>query len=204
MRKYEECEAYIRRLLIPEGYSVDIITIWEADSICSAYNAGMQASEAKYKIYMHHDVFIINKYFLYDLKERFERDKQVGMIGMVGSGTVPISGVMWDTQRYGSVYETHVYETVSLICYKDCKDMEVALIDGLLMATQYDILWREDLFDKWDFYDASQSMEFRRAGYKILVPWQKEPWCIHDCGYVSLKDYENERRKFVEEYLINN
>ena len=59
-------------------------------------------------------------------------------------------------------------------------------------------------FDKWDFYDASQSMEMRLAGYKVLVPWQKEPWCIHDCGYVSLKNYEIERRKFVKEYLINN
>lgn len=201
--KYEECEAYIKRLLIPEGYSLDIITIWEAESICSAYNAGMQASEAKYKIYMHQDVFIINPYFLYELKERFERDSQVGMIGMIGSKTVPLSGVMWDADRYGSLYETHVHETVLLTNYEDCKDVEVALIDGFMMATQYDIRWREDLFDKWDYYDASQSMEFRLAGHKVLVPWQKEPWCIHDCGYVSLKNYENERCKFVKEYLLS-
>ena len=30
---------------------------------------------------------------------------------------------------------------------------EVEGVDGLLMATQYDIPWREDLFDGWDFYD---------------------------------------------------
>lgn len=201
IRKYEECEAYIKRLLIPEEYSLDIITIQEADSICSAYNAGMQASEAKYKIYMHHDVFIINPYFLFELKDRFEKDEQIGMIGMIGCKNVPLSGVMWETGRYGSLYETHTHETIPLTYYEKSEDVEVALIDGFLMATQYDLPWRDDLFDKWDFYDASQSMEFRRAGYKVLVPWQEKPWCIHDCGYVSMKNYEKERLKFVEEYL---
>ncbi len=201
VKKYEECESFISRLIIPEGYTLDVITVQGADSICSAYNAGMNASSAKYKIYMHHDVLIINEMFLFCLLERFERDEQLGMIGMVGSKIVPITGVMWDTERYGSLYETHVHETEKLVHYEGYEDVNVALIDGFLMATQYDIPWREDLFDKWDFYDASQSMEFQRAGYKVIVPYQSTPWCIHDCGYVSMKNYEMERRKFVKEYI---
>ena len=199
-RKYEECEAYIKRLWVPEGYTMDVITITGAESICSAYNAGMNASEAKYKIYMHHDVFILNRDFLKHLLACFEKDEEIGMIGMVGAEKVPISGVMWDTDRYGSLYETHVHETVRLENYRERKDMEVALIDGFLMATQYDVPWKEDVFDKWDFYDASQSMEFRRAGYKVVVPYQENPWCLHDCGYVSLGNYDVEREKFVREY----
>ena len=31
--------------------------------------------------------------------------------------------------------------------------IEVEAIDGLLMATQYDIPWREYLFYMWVFYD---------------------------------------------------
>ncbi len=64
------------------------------------------------------------------------------------------------------------------------------------MATQYDILWREDIFDKWDFYDASQCMEFIKRGYRIVVPKQVKPWCVHDCGILNLKDYDNEKEKF--------
>ena len=199
-RKYKECEAYIKRLCVPEGYTLDIISIEGAKSICSAYNAGMSASDAKYKIYMHHDVLIIDRNFLYYLLERFERDDRVGLIGLIGAKKVPISGVMWDANRYGKVYETHVYETIQLDNYTTKKDEEVALVDGFLMATQYDLLWREDIFDKWDFYDASQCMEFRKAGYKVVVPYQEKPWCIHDCGYVSFRNYEEERTKFMQEY----
>ena len=42
------------------------------------------------------------------------------------------------------------------------------------MATQYDVPWREDLFDGFDFYDVSQSFEFRKAGYTVGVPVQRD------------------------------
>ena len=47
---YEECVYYINRLIIPKGYNIDIVAIHEADSMCAAYNAGMQSNNAKYKI----------------------------------------------------------------------------------------------------------------------------------------------------------
>ena len=58
--------------------------------------------------------------------------------------------------------------------------IEVQAIDGMLMVTKDDVPWREDLFDGWDFYDSSQSFEFTRRGYKIVVPEQKKPWCAHE------------------------
>ena len=77
----------------------------------------------------------------------------------------------------------------------------VKAIDGFLMATSVDIPWREDIFDGWDFYDMSQSMEFRRHGYLLAVPDQKQPWCLHDDGKVlSLLNYNHYRKLFIEEY----
>ena len=52
-----ECLHYIDHLVIPEGYEVDVLTIQDAISITTGYNEGMHASDAKYKIYMHQDVF---------------------------------------------------------------------------------------------------------------------------------------------------
>ncbi len=46
----QECINYINRLYVPEGYEYDIITIKEADSMTSGYNAAMKAIDAKYKI----------------------------------------------------------------------------------------------------------------------------------------------------------
>lgn len=73
-------------------------------------------------------------------------------------------------------------------------------VDGLLIATQYDIPWREDLFTQWDFYDVSQSFEFRRKGYRVVVPDMERPWCIHDDGFMKVVNYEKERLKFLAEY----
>lgn len=199
----QECLYYINHLNVPEGYEVDVLTIEDADSMTSGYNEGMHYSDAKYKVYLHQDVFIINKDFMQNCLQIFQSDERVGMIGNVGVETLPASGIMWEAIRFGKVYEQHNYETVLLS--NDIKNgkayMEVETIDGFLMVTQYDIEWREDLFDRWDFYDASQSMEFIRHGYKVVVPHMNEPWCVHDCGFVNLENYEEERQKFIREYL---
>ena len=69
----------------------------------------------------------------------------------------------------------------------------VEAVDGLLMMTQYDVNWRQDLFHGWDFYDVSQSFEFRRAGYQVAVPYQQAPWVLHDCGFLNLAGYQTAR-----------
>ena len=81
--------------------------------------------------------------------------------------------------------------------------IEVEASDGLLMVTQYDFPWRDDLFDKWDFYDVSQSLEFIRHGYKVVVPYMETPWCIHDDGFVNLKNYYEERGQHKRYCEIN-
>lgn len=201
----EECMHYIRHLSVPEGYGIDILTVEDARSMTSGYNEAMQCSQAAYKIYLHHDTFIINKNFIQECLDIFRKDTQIGMIGNIGVHKMPVSGVMWDADRYGMLYEQHNYETQLLANrienVTDKEYLEVEAIDGFIMITQYDIPWREDLFDKWDFYDASQSMEFIRHGYKVVVPKMETPWCVHDCGFINLGNYEEERRKFVQEYL---
>ena len=60
----QEAKTYLDELIIPEGYEVDFVEVRGAKSMTSGCNEGMQRSDAKYKIYMHQDVFIINKNFL--------------------------------------------------------------------------------------------------------------------------------------------
>lgn len=203
-REYaEECIYYIEHLHVPDDIRINILTVEEAKSLTSAYNEAMQCSSAKYKVYLHHDTFIINPDFIRDCLEIFRKNPQIGMIGNIGVEKMPDSGVMWDASRYGMLYEQHIYETKLLAnpFKAGLPYLDVEAIDGFIMITQYDIPWREDLFDKWDFYDCSQSMEFRRHGYQVAVPNMKEPWCVHDCGFINLGQYDKEREKFVREYL---
>lgn len=199
----QECIFYIQRLYIPKGFEVEILTVRDAASMAAGYNRALQESDAKYKIYLHQDVFIIYQKFLEDLLQIFQ-NKKIGMVGIVGSTNIEESAVVWYSDRIGMLYSSSIYTADSYLFGKvQGRWQEVNAIDGMLMATQYDLPWREDIFKKWDFYDLSQCMEFRKRGYKIVVPSMNIPWCIHDDGILNLGNYYNEREVFLKEYIRN-
>lgn len=195
-----EAVYYINRLNIPEGYSIDLLTVAEALSMTSGYNEAMNASDAKYKIYMHQDVMIIEPDFLYHILDIF-KEPDIGMLGIIGYPEITENCIIWEGESVGKLYSNSIYDTLTRASDDTSKYTDVKAIDGLLMATQYDIPWREDLFKKWDFYDVSQSFEFRNAGYRIVVPNPAKPWCIHDDGLLNLKNYYEARRIFKKEYI---
>lgn len=203
---YEECMHYIRRLVIPNGFEVEAIGVTEAESIAKGYNEAMQASDAKYKVYMHQDVFILYPYFLQSVLDIFVSDERIGMIGVVGVERMPVDGVMWHNWRVGKLYIENIEDNFDELSYDMYRYRledglwNVQAIDGLIMITSKDIPWREDLFDGWDYYDVSQSFEMLRIGYKVVVPEQRLPWCVHDDGMLNLKNHDKYRRKCLQEY----
>lgn len=199
----DECIYYINHLYIPNGFTIDILTVEDAKSMTAGYNEAMNYSTAKYKVYLHQDTFIVNPDLIRDMLTIFQSDDSIGMIGNVGVPEMPLSGVMWEGEEFGMLYEQHIYETqlLSRPLLQDKTCMDVEAIDGFIMMTQYDLPWREDMFDQWDMYDASQSMEFIKAGYRVVIPRMKKPWCVHDCGFLDLDRYEDERNKYIGEYL---
>lgn len=96
---FQECVNYIHWLEVPEGMEVEVLEIREAKSMTSGYNEGMSSSNAKYKVYMHQDVFLINRYFIYDILSLFQLDRSIGMIGLVGSRKIPEHCMMWFGSR---------------------------------------------------------------------------------------------------------
>ena len=202
---FSECLLYISRLHIPEGYEVDVISIEEATSMTSGYNEGMKSSDAKYKIYLHQDTFITDLFFLQEMIDIFTSDSKIGMIGIVGTPLMPEDGCMWNKPRVFSLYSNSNCDIEKCEIYAEpgtYKYVSVEAIDGLLIATQYDFPWRDDLFKEFDFYDASQSMEFIRKGYKVVVPIFHKPVCVHDDGLIlSLINYDENRKKYIAEYL---
>lgn len=199
----KECRFYLEELIVPEGYEMDILEIKGAASMTSGYNTGMRSSDAKYKVYLHQDVFIRNRNFISDLLDIFQADDKIGLVGLVGTPYMCKNGVMWRGVRYGGFYKLDEYVEKGFIrrffpIHQGY--LEVEAVDGLLMATQYDIPWREDAFKKWDFYDVSQCFSFLDAGYKVVVPGQAADWYFHDCGTLNLSNYEGEREILIKEY----
>ena len=205
--EYEGAKNAILELEIPFGYKVEILGVRHAASMAAGYQQAMEASNAKYKIYLHQDVFVINPRLISNLLNIFQSDIKVGMVGVAGAAKLRQDQPAWWISELSTLFGT---------CYTRLSENEmvrnyygevpgayvhVAAIDGLFMATQYDLPWRADLFQGWHFYDISQSREFINAGYKVVIPHQQEPWVIHDCGSKPLDDsyYEN-MRIFKENY----
>lgn len=198
----QECMLYLNLLQVPEGYEVEVLAIEGASSIAAGYNEGMQASDAKYKVYIHHDTFITEPFFIEKLVDIFKQDEHIGMVGMLGAEELSKDGIMWHEKRCGDFYRLEEMKKGGMNGVVRLKEgiRDVEVVDGFLIATQYDILWREDVFKGWDFYDVSQCLEFRRAGYRIVVPAQNPAWTIHACGIPSFWNYEKNRQLALREY----
>ena len=199
---FEKSLQYIYSLKIPEGIEIDIISIEGAPSITAGYNQAMRESNAKFKVFLHQDVFITNRNFIFDIIQLFLENHKLGLLGVIGSKLIPKSCIWWESKsRYGKVYDSHRGKMALLEFNEVEKDYEsVAAVDGLLIATQYDIPWRDDLFDGWHYYDMSQAMEFIDAQYEVGIPRQDEPWVIHDCGTVNTNGFNQARELFIESY----
>lgn len=197
-----ECLMYLDLLEKPADFEIELLTVQDARSMTSGYNEAMNSSDAKYKIYLHQDTFIIQKDFLKRIINLFKKDASIGLIGIVGAEMLSKDAVMWHEKRCGNFYRLDelIKNGFDNIEYVKKNHLFVEVVDGLLMATQYDIPWREDILKGWDFYDVSQCIEFQRRGYKIAVPAQKNNWVIHACGAPSFWHYNENREIVLREY----
>ena len=200
---YSECLLYLQHLELPPGMEAEYIPIRGAASMAAGYNEGMRRSQAKYKVYLHQDTLVVNKHLVQDLLQLFA-DPAVGLVGVIGCRSLPKTGVWWDGMRpYGRVlHACEAESTVDTVCRQpEGQYMEVEALDGLLLAAQQDIPWREDLFTGWHFYDISACKEFARRGYRVIVPQQEDFWCIH-CPKEkpTAASYWEYRKIFLREY----
>lgn len=197
----DECLLYINNLIVPDGIEVELLVNEGASSMCQGYNEAMDSSDAKYKVYLHQDTFIINRHFISDLINVFESDEKIGLVGMIGVPKLPHDAVMWHDTRVGDFYRLEELIEHGVKVEKVCdKPREVEAVDGLLIATSADIRWREDILKGWDFYDVSQCLEFRRKGYKVVVAPQEVSWTNHVCGAPAFWNYEKNRQIILKEY----
>lgn len=199
-KQYDDCVGYIKRLTIPAHTRIEVIPIHSEVGICEAYQRGMRSSDAAYKVYLHHDTYLINRNFIPDMLDCFVRHPNAGMLGVIGRKDFLNRRFLYQNEPYGSLYETRIDQTVLYDRYTSREDERVLYLDGLLMMTRADLPWREDLFYGWHLYDVSQSLEMIRAGYEIWIPYMETPWALHACDSLCLNGYERLRDRAIAEY----
>lgn len=201
---YDECIYYINKLVVPQGYGIKTVKVTGAGSMASGYNSAIRENNADIIVYLHQDVCILNPFFLLEIIRIFEKDPEIGMIGMIGSRVLSPDGIMWNGKRVGNLYSVRPDRlNYAAPTEKSGSDYEIVeAVDGFLMVSNRKIKWRDDIFDGWDFYDISQCAEYKKRGLKIVVPEQNSPWTSHDDGIINIYDYDKYRRIYLREYKI--
>jgi hypothetical protein len=182
-RKAERLERSIRALEPRDGVDVELFTVREQTSLGRAYNRLLRdAAGWRYKVYVHQDVVLLNRRLVEDLVRLF-RHRTVGLVGVAGCRFLPPSCVWWDgSGLFGRVIEDRGAGP-KLLDFGDppSEYARAECVDGVLLATQYDVPWDERI-PGFHFYDVAQSTRFLLRGYEVVVARQGGPWVRHDMG----------------------
>jgi hypothetical protein len=196
--QYRTCLQYIDALEIPAGYTVEKIAILGASSMAEGYQRAMEGSKARYKIYVHQDVYLTHRGLLHELVHLFVTYPRLGMVGPIGTTQLPTSGLWWVGNAPHSYGRVWVYVTLanllpgisfSPMAYRRRLRftrlrpvigdyLSAVTVDGMFMATQYDLPWRNPI-GGFHVYDQVQSLEFIKAGLEVGVARQEVVWGVH-------------------------
>ena len=199
---YDECIRYLSDLILPENIQADIISADDNGPIAEQYNRAIEQSDAKYRVYLYQNVFIVNKNYINNIIDIFSGNKDVGMIGVTGCRKLPdLNGHkcaaqdLWDA---GKVYTNDEFGTHEC-CYGDITGEfdDVEVIDGMIIATQYDVPWKNT---ERESCGISQSFEFIKEGYRVVVPYQTQPWILYDNSISDCRRSDNWQDVLINEY----
>lgn len=136
----------------------DLVVIENPPSIAGAYNEGQARAIHPLRVYVHHDVEILDLPRLRaELMEHATPER--GMVGVIGSRTDRLP--WWDGEQCGSVLD-------SRIGFLDSgPGGECAQLDGLLLATVQDVVWDETIpgFHGYDYDMCRQQAEAGRSNF---------------------------------------
>ncbi len=190
--QYDTCLRYIDALQIPSGYTVEKIAVHGATSMAEGYQRAMEASTARYKIYVHQDVYLVHRGLLLELVNLFRTYPRLGMVGVVGTTRMPAKGIWWVNNpfhghgrvwvyaREGGVPMSLLGRRLHLQRFRSFVGdyLPAVAVDGLFLATQYDMPWTNSL-GGFELYDQVQALEFIKAGLEVGIVRQGAIWCIH-------------------------
>ena len=188
---------YLDALDVPHGYEVELIEVCAAGSTAAACQQAMEKTDAKYKVYLAPGSILIRLTFFQEMLCLFAKDPAIGIIGLIGTPQLSTTGeLVMSPHIVGNVLYT---DDTSFHGDPIAGEMEdVMAVSDYLIATQYDIPWRSDLFHEDSFWAEAQCIEFRRRGYRTVVPRQEEAWLIAEPREICCDEVS--RSAFLDTY----
>lgn len=200
-----QCEAngvsairpYLDAIDVPQGYAVELIEVPYGGNVAATYQRAMERSDAKYKVYLSPGSILLRLNFFEEMLRVFAKDPAIGAMGLIGAKQLSTTGLL---AKSAFVRGRLLYADDTVFHGENIEsDIEdVMAVSGDLVATQYDIPWRRDLFHNDCFYAEAQCIEFRRVGYRTVVPRQEEAWLLTSAKELSYD--ETSRNVFLDTY----
>ncbi len=207
--QYDTCLRYLNALEVPSGYAVEKIAVLGAPSMAEGYQRAMEASRARYKIYVHQDVYLVHGGLLGELVRAFQTYPRLGMIGVVGTTRMPASGIWWGNKihLHGRLWECRreagfpgslFGRRLTLSRFRSFVGdyLPAVNVDGFFLATQYDLVWENPL-GGFFLYDQVQALNFIKAGLEVGIVRQQAIWCLH-WGHLHERSREQRDNRDVE------
>lgn len=173
---------YINEIVIPEGMSAEYIVVPEGEILSQTLENAMLQSDAKYKVYLDQNVFIIDKEFLVKADKIFSEYPDIAMLGSCGfykkddQSEMEVKGhyiYMGNDSATSYVKEIGKEEKSGII--------EVMALDRHFMMTSVDTFWNGDNAN----FNIVKSVELRRKKYKTVIFVDDNPTVIFDNGILN-------------------
>ena len=197
-----ECRSYLNYLRLPGNIDGEILEIHDAPGMAAGYNFAMSATDAKYKIYIHHDTLLIDPDLPEKLLNAFRKEEKLGLLGVFGSEILPESGKWYQAPYEKSVLTLYQDAILRFLMPKHVKEAgwkPAEATDGAFLATAHDVPWQEDLFSHWHFYDIAECVEMKKRQLKVGLYEDPIPWILHES--TLRKDPEMQYEKYCEIFL---
>jgi len=146
-------------------------------NLCSAYNMGISQATGDIIVFVHEDVFFVNKDWGFVLIDKFT-DSSVGLVGVAGTqylfketpGWVA-AGRPWIKGQV--VHETHGKESRALTVFSwDDQDADVVAVDGLFFAIRASLFsqihFDDVTFNGFHLYDLDICMQIQQT-HRLIV-----------------------------------
>ena len=169
--------SYLGEINVPQGYEVEFIEVPSGGAVAATYQHAMETSDAKYKVYLSSGSILLRPSFFHDMLQLFVQDPSIGVMGLVGTEQLSTTGMLENSAFLKGKFlfsDGNHFDGVNI----EKTSEDVMVVGGYLIATQYDIPWRKDLFHTNCLWAEAQCIEFKRKGYRVVVPKQEEAWLL--------------------------
>jgi len=157
------------------GRDFEVIQIYDARSLCEAYNRGFARTSGDVVIFSHDDIEIASDDFASRLLRHLSSSDLAGVVG-----TTQLAGTSWIAAGWPRlhgciVHPNHVSPGLVFDCYGPIPRDPIQAVDGVLIAANRrvceTIRFDEATFDGFHFYDLDFSHRAFLEGFRIAVAW---------------------------------